>query len=218
MDSETLVFAGFVALMVSVPVLIIWSVHKSHQRMRVNLTALAGRLNLRLHEKPQRFAATERWLEGAPHGRHVRVWSFTTGSGKSRQHWAAAGVQPRRAGAATLRLQPQGFGTKLAEIFGAKEIQVGDERFDAAWFIRTNEPDLLRAALVPEIRERLMAARAAGAGGTFAFEDGLMRYVETGTFASAKTVAHVEAALPALFDLADIIEVLAPAKRADRAR
>jgi len=210
MESDMAIFAGVVFLMVSIPAFIIWAARKSLQQSIENLNGLAARLGLQAKESKRRFAATERWLEGAPHGRAMRVWSFTTGSGKSRQHWVAASVQPRRTGALTFRLEPQGFGTKVAQWFGAKEIEVGDARFDAAWFVRTNQPELLRAALVPEVREKLMAARQAGAQGDFVFEDGSVRYAERGFFSSSKAMANLEAVVPALFDLADIVEVLAP--------
>lgn len=213
MDSDVVVFLVVLFFFVSMPVLIIWLARKSHQRALRQLAALGGRLGLTLRETKKRFALSERWLEGVPQERFVRVWSFTTGSGKSRQHWVAASVKPRRAGPLTFRLQPQGLGTKLAEIFGAKEIQVGDAKFDEAWFVRTNQPELFGAALVPEIRAKLMAARAAGAKGEFNGEGGIVRYVEQGHFSRAKTIANLEAALPALADLADVVEVLAPPAR-----
>ena len=34
-------------------------------------------------------------LEGEQHGRTIRYWSYTQGSGKSRTHWIAVGVVPR---------------------------------------------------------------------------------------------------------------------------
>jgi hypothetical protein len=212
MDSDAVIFPLVVLLFIAVPILVIWFARKSHQRSIANLAALAGRLGLTPKEVKKRFTLSERWLEGAPHGRSMRVWSYTTGSGKSQTHWVAVSVRPRRSGGLTFRLQPQGLGTKLAELFGAKEIQVGDRRFDEAWFVRTNEPALFGAALVPDIREKLMAAQAAGARGEILFEEGTVRYSEQGNFASAKSITNIEAVVPALFDLADVVEVLAPQK------
>lgn len=187
---------------------VIWLGRKQHHRALANLEALAQRHGLRLVSS-RSMLSSRHVVAGDMRGRTVRFWSFTTGSGKSRQYWVAVGVQPRRVGAFTFRIEPQGMAARLAELFGAKEIQVGDPRFDDAWFIRTSHPTELAAGLLPEIREKLMAARAAGAKGEFKCEDGFVCYVQQGNFSKDETVALLEAQLSVLSDLADVAEVCA---------
>jgi hypothetical protein len=143
------------------------------------------------------------------HGRAVRLWTYTTGSGKSQKTWVAAGVRPRAHGGLTFRLSRQGAMTKVMEFFGVKEITVGDPAFDAAWFVQTNQPDFLRAALVPDVRARLLEAAGRAPDCEFALRDGEVVYAEQGGFANAKQCDRVESALPVLRDLADVAEVYA---------
>ena len=192
---------------VGVAVLLIWAARQEHQRLRQNLGSLAARLGLEHKTAAAAWWSDEHVVEGRRDGRLVRFWSYTTGSGKSRRHWIAVGVAPRRVGRFRFRFEKQGLATRLAEWFGAQEVTVGDPAFDAAWFVRTNAPEVLRAALVPAIRERLMAARAAGAEDDFKLEEGIVFYARQGRFGDAAAVRQLESLLPVLQDLADLAEV-----------
>lgn len=201
----------FLVVFVGIIALAVWASRREHQRRMQNLAALASRLGLEHKTSAAAWWSDEHVVEGRRDGRLVRFWSYTTGSGKSRRHWIAVGVAPRRAGNFEFRFEPQGIAARLAEWFGAKEVTVGDAAFDAAWFIRTNAPDVLRAALVPAIRERLMAARVAGATETFKLADGIVFYARQGRFADPVAVEQLESLLPVLQDLADVAEVGADA-------
>jgi hypothetical protein len=148
-------------------------------------------------------------MEGTQAGRTIRYWTYSTGSGKSRVTWVAVGVQPRAAAGLQFDLTRQNFGSKLMEMFGVKEIQAGDPAFDAAWFVRTNQPDFLAAALVPSIRARLMAEPAEGRSARYKLEQGPVHYAEQGSFASAAILERLERQLPLLHELADVAEVFA---------
>jgi hypothetical protein len=143
-------------------------------------------------------------------GRKVGFHQFTTGDGRSQQKWRAVSVFPAKTGGLTFELRGQGLFSKLQAVFGVKEATVGDEAFDTAWFLQTNEPEFLGAALVPEIREKLMAARTAGGLAiSFRLEKGTVRYAELGDFSSEQACARLEQMLPVLHDLAAIAEVAA---------
>lgn len=201
----------FVSVVVAFVVLIIWLARIERKKTVARLGELAARQKLELVMPDQGSWFAPPTVAGRQGGRRVRFWSFTTGSGKSQRHWVAAGVEPRRAGTFTFRLEPQGFGTKLAEWFGAKEITVGDARFDAEWFVRTTAPEVFGAALVPEIRAKLMAARERGAEGDFKLEQGWVCYAEQGRLSSEAALRKLESLLPVLHDLADVAEVCADA-------
>lgn len=140
-------------------------------------------------------------------GRRGRVFSYTTGSGKSRVNWAAIQLMIVPASGMEVEITRQGFGTKVAALFGVKEIEVGDAAFDARWFIRTNRPDYIKAALLPEFRQRIdeLAARG-GRGMKLEIKEGRAIYSEQGFF-NAPVRARVAAALPVLADLAALAEV-----------
>jgi hypothetical protein len=74
--------------------------------------------------------------------------------------------------------------------------------------LETNEPEFFRAALVPEVRAKIMAAPT-GSSGNFKLETTSVCYAERGTFADANDGARFEQLLPLLHDLADIAEVSA---------
>ena len=197
-----------VSLVVLVGV-IIWASLEEQKRALAHLGALASRQGLEVVVPDKSSWSATPVVEGRQAGRRVRFWSFTTGGGKSQRHWVAAGAEPRDVGQFAFRIEPQGLATRLAEWFGAKEITVGEARFDAAWFVRTTAPEALGAALLPEIRAKLMAAREGGAGGEFKLEEGWVCYVEQGRFANDATTRKLESLVPLLHDLADIAEVCA---------
>lgn len=193
------------AVMVGVIVLSV----RAHRKGLENLAALARRLGLQVVRGKRVLGLEQHRIVGRWQGRNVRFWTYSTGTGKSRKQWIAVAVETPTAHDVAFELRPQGVLTKISEFFGAKEVQVGDARFDAEWFITTNRPVEFAAALLPEIQQKLSAARAAGARGSFARKDGWVSYVEPGAFSSAGALARLEAALPALVDLADVADVCA---------
>lgn len=183
---------------------------RAHRKGLENLARLAQRLGLPVVRGKRVLGFEQHRLDGPWQGRHLRIWTYTTGTGKSRKQWIAAGVETPRAADVAFELRAQGMLTKISEFFGAKEVQVGDARFDAEWFITTNRPVEFAAALLPEIQQKLTNARASGARGVFTRKDAWVSYVEQGTFSNPAALARLEAALPVLLDLADVAEVCAP--------
>jgi hypothetical protein len=157
--------------------------------------------------KPMTSWTTPAEATGAHAGRRGRVYSFTTGSGKSRTTWAAIELSAGVSSGLELELTRQGFGSKVAALFGAKEIQVGDAAFDARWFIRTNRPDYMKAALLPEFRARIEELeRRGGRSVKLEIKQGRAIYLEQGFF-QAPVRTRLAAALPVLADLAALAEV-----------
>lgn len=180
------------------------------KRAADNVRRMAETLGLEYFAKPPALGLfyTAPRAAGPVRGRQVELFTYATGSGKSRVQWCA--VSAAAAGSLTFLLQRQGFGTKFMELFGAHEIQVGDPEFDAAWFIQTNQPALLAAALLPELRARIMALLRAPAprvrGLEFKLEAGTVRYAEVGSFANADTCGRCQAAADIVVGLAEAVE------------
>lgn len=187
--------------------LVIWGLVATRQRIEDNLRLLAGQLGLNF--QPAAGWTNSPRLAGALRGKPAEVFTYTTGSGKSQQTWAALTVRADRGSGLVFKLRPQGFETKVMEFFGQHEITVGDPAFDAAWFVQTNEREFLGAALIPELREKLMVAQRTGARGKFELENGVVKYTESGTFDDAARTKRYAELADVMTDLADVAEVFA---------
>jgi hypothetical protein len=186
--------------------LALWLAAKASAQTRENVRGLAGRLGLTLEpvQPVLGFFYPSPQASGRIRGKAVRLYTYTTGSGKSRHTWSAVAATPAVDGGLTFALSRQGFGTKLLELFGAKEITVGNAAFDGAWFVQTNEPDYFRAALLPELQEKFRPLQ-----GACKLEKGVVTYVEQGAFAGEERCQRFARAAEIVCDLADIAEVYA---------
>jgi hypothetical protein len=200
-------------VLISFIVAIIWAIRVHARKSREQIQAFAQRAGLRVNEQTVLGFTSVQSLEGEQTGRGLRYWSFATGTGKARTHWVAVGVRPQATAGLTFGLTRQNLGTKLMELFGTQEIQVGDPAFDAAWFVRTNQPDFFAAALVPQIRARLLAEPAGRRSARYEIKDGVVQYVEQGYLSGNGVLAHLERQLPLLHELADVAEVFAASGR-----
>jgi hypothetical protein len=210
------VVAPELVFLLIIPALIIgggFAAVRAARRALAAMRAFAESRGLRTNERSALGFTWVESLEGVQAGRAVRYWTYTTGSGKSRVTWAAVGVVPRADGGLQFEITLQHFGSKILEFFGQKEIQVGEAEFDATWFVRTNRPEFLAAALVPSIREQMMAAPGKARAGRYQLESGQVRYAEKGTLGQTQVLARLEAQLPVLQALADVAEVAAEAGR-----
>jgi len=178
------------------------------RKTRQTMRTLAERLGLSIvqPEPVLGFIAQSPTVEGLRRGKYLRIHTFSTGSGKSRKTWAAVSARTRGRSLA-FTLESQGIGSKIKEMFGVKEITVGDRLFDEAWFVRAEPAEFFRIALIPELRERLMAGRTAGLKGVFRCEQGEVRYAEVGGFADPGKVERYLLAADLCCDLADVADV-----------
>lgn len=197
-------FIPLVIFAVVIP-LIVWGSVAARRRTAENLQKLAGQLGLEF--QPAAGWTQSPRVSGTLRGKPAEVFTYSTGSGKTRKTWAAVSVRPAGNSGLTFALQKQGLGTKISELFGAREITVGEPVFDAAWFIQTNQPDYFRPALLPEIRQKLTAVRCAGARGKFECNGGLVKYAEVGSFYQWQRTERFVALADVVGDLAEVVEV-----------
>lgn len=180
------------------------------RKSRANVKRLAEHLGLTVQEqKPVLGFHPTPEATGELRGKRLRLYNYSTGSGKSRTTWSAVAATPRADGGLTFVITREGLGTTLQRAFGTREIQVGDAAFDREWFVRTNRPEYFAAALIPEICEKMR-----GFPGRWQLEDGVVRYVEQGVFSDDERCERFARAVEALCDLADIAEVHAQQGRA----
>ncbi len=206
-----------ILIIVATLVIVFWAAAQASKRASENIRELAAMLGLQADIRPPALGLfyTDPRAAGQWRGKAMEIYTYTTGSGKSRMQWCAVAAALRADGGLRFTLQPQGFGTKVMEMFGASEIQVGDADFDRRWFIQTNQPDFLRAALLPELRAKIftLAAEPSASRLKLMLEDGRVRYAEQGSFASARVAGRIGQAAEVVADLADVAEVFAAERK-----
>lgn len=195
------VFVGFVTLL-------IWSARRQQRLAREQLAALAARFSLELRRQPAKLGFEPLPTVAGPHrGRQVRFFNYSTGSGKNRTDWSAVAAAVGGTGGFTLELSPENFVTRIATTFGMQDLRIGDPAFDPLFVVKSNDPVYVAAALLPEIRARLVAERGRGALGHLTVKDGEVRYAEIGSFSVAARAARLGEMLDVACDLAEVAEV-----------
>ncbi|MDD2763212.1 MAG: hypothetical protein PHE83_04455 [Opitutaceae bacterium] len=181
---------------------------KQQRKAREQLAGLARRFGLELRRQPSRFGFEPLpTLEGRYRNRAVRFYTYTTGSGKNSTTWGAVSAAVAGAGGLTLELFPENFLVRIATALGMQDIRVGDPAFDQAFIVKSNDPAYAAAALLPEIRARLLAERARGAHGRLSIKGGTVQYAEVGGFGNEARVNRLADLLEAVCDLAEVAEV-----------
>lgn len=213
MSSALPVILALVGGGIFVVLIVAWA-RKQSERAHANVQRLAGQLGLTMAPVTTYLGfKSEPRASGLFRGKPAELFTYTTGSGKSRVRWTALALTPHDTGGFTFTLSRQGFGTKVSELFGAREITVGDPAFDASWFIQTNQPEFMQAALIPELRARVTAAlERTGRSGSFKLEKERVIYAEMGDFSDVERCDRLARVAEPLSDLADAAEVFAESK------
>jgi len=92
----------------------------------------------------------------------VQFFNYTTGSRKNRIYWERRVGHIGNDNGFTLELAPENFLTRIVTHSGMQDITIGDPVFDRSFLIRSNKRGLSAAALLPEIRARLLSKREQG--------------------------------------------------------
>jgi hypothetical protein len=199
---------AFVALFVGSIALSIAAARRQQRKTRETMAGVAGRLGLELRRQPARFGfEAPPTVEGRYRDRQVRFFNFTTGSSKSRTTWSAVSAAIGSATGFTLELAPENLLSRIGIALGMQDIKVGDPEFDRAFVVRSNDAAYAAAALLPEIRARLLSERKQGARGHLTVKAGEARYAEVGAFADAARIDRLAGMLEVICDLAEVAEV-----------
>jgi hypothetical protein len=85
------------------------------------------------------------------------TYSWTTGSGKdSTTHQAHVVVLLLHTSLPTLQLTPEGFGAKVAKVFGGQDIQLESENFNRTWRVEASDLKFAHDVLHPRTMARLL--------------------------------------------------------------
>lgn len=213
MNHTALAPIAFAALFVGFISLAMVLIKVQQRKALAHLANLASRLGLELKRQPAKLGFEPiPTVEGRHRGRPVRFFTYTTGSGKNRRSWSAVSAAAPGSGAFTLELAPENFLTRIAVSLGLQDLKIGDPIFDQAFLVRSNDAATAAAALLPEIRARLLTAFPRAFGGELTVKDDAVRYAEGGGMGDAACVARLEAMLEIICDLAEVAEALPAAQ------
>lgn len=211
MEPGDWVVVAFVLVVPGSLFLVLWLGRKAGFERNARLREMAARLGIEYSESqsPLKFMPAEPAVGGRIGGRKARIHEFSTGSGKSRTRWVAARVECIAPGPLRISMRSQGpaLFEKFAGVFGYKDIVVGDAAFDSVFAIEGNDEAFIKAALIPEIRHKLVAFWPKARGGRITVADGEAVYEEMGSLTGIRAREHVEKAFPVLGDMAAIAEV-----------
>jgi hypothetical protein len=205
---EKLVPFVMLFLFVGVFALVIGLARRQQRRGRANLAKLAQELGLPAPIVPQGFWAALKAIElgGNHRGRLLRIYNYTTGSGKNRTTWCALALSVSNPSKLTLGVSRENVFTRVGRVFGVDDVATGDKAFDEQFYVKSNDPAYVRAALLPEIRERIAAVAKDGARGTISVDGNEIKYSEVGTFASDKVCGRFPSLVEVAVLLAEVVE------------
>ena len=199
------IFPVLISVIVVAVVLVI--ALKQSKKAKANLTVLGQKLGLSLETKGRWFKKHR--LVGQLRGKATEVFAYTTGSGKSQRKWVAIAVQVKGNGGLTFSLKRRmTLFEFVARLFRKNEAKTGDMNFDEKWLLTTNQPDFMRAALLPETREKIMRLSGGGlASSNYKLALSKVQYSEQSSFSRDKLCTRFEELAPLVCDLADVVEV-----------
>lgn len=207
----SIVFVAFFMLAPLMVGLVFWIAAKQAKKTGAVIEGYAGELGLGIHQRPPLFGIFHSLPQvvGSRHGRDVRIYQFQKGSGKNSQTWCALTMGQVPGTDLHVKLSGQGAFTKIRSFFGAQEIAVEDRAFNDRWFIETNDPGFLKAALFGKVCAAIDATQPGGGKpkGRFELEDGAVRYEEMGGFSDADRRERLRLAMAAAQELLDVASV-----------
>lgn len=174
-------FLSFLLPLFIIALVVFWTIKRT-QKMREHLRQIAPRLGLRFLEGQELISAIQRsggtptgpvsflvkslspWrMEGQRMGTTVSIFPERRGGGKNSTTYTIVRAELTEPASGTLHVYPEGAFERFSKNFlGAKDLQIGDERFDRAFMVNAVDPEAARAFLGPDRREKLMRALTAG--------------------------------------------------------
>lgn len=149
-----LFFAGFIGLIVG---LIVYQ-NKQRQRTAQEWTVLAQRHGLQFYPATGWSAGLVGEIQGVFQGRHIKVYTETRGSGKSRTTWTCIHTWMEAPLGVGLSVEPEGFLSAISKAFGGQDLNTGDQAFDGRFVVKADDAERALRLLNPEVRGLLLDA------------------------------------------------------------
>ncbi|MDJ0960854.1 MAG: hypothetical protein QNJ88_09355 [Acidimicrobiia bacterium] len=140
--------------------IVMFAVRAQKQRVAAAWNVAARQLGMDIH---QGSTFSNPKITGRVDEMSIRVDTVTRNSGNNSQTFTRYRVKYPSPGV-DFELQRQtGFST-ITKFFGAQDVEIGDQRFDDAFVVKSDQPDMVAAAITPTRRTTLLQLTAAFPG------------------------------------------------------
>jgi hypothetical protein len=146
-----LVFLGFIALIV---LLFRWVINQNKKKVLL-YTAFAQKHGLQLETKKYLTAKLNDML-GEIDGYTISITEKMVGHGKNQQVWTTLNIAPSPFDF-EFKIGKEHLFSKLGKGLGFKDVEVGDEKFDKRFLLKSKEPDKLKMLVDYNIQSELKA-------------------------------------------------------------
>lgn len=198
--SPVVVFAAFIVFDAIVVTISLVARNRSMQALRENWQQLGMRTGLSFTRGGLLTAPS---LGGEYRRRSLTLTTFSRSSGRSSTTYTRITLALKSPAAGTLGLSPEGFLSGLGRALGMQDVQVGNERFDKSFIVKSSPPEFAPAMLGdPMLQDALLRLRE---GHSFYLELNAqgITYTEVGRLSNTD---FLESAFNVLSDLADRVD------------
>ncbi len=123
-------------------------------------------------------------IEGERRGCDVSIYHYSTG-GKNSTTYATMRITLDNPKDLKMGFSRESMLGKLGKTFGMQDIQTGDQRFDDMFIVKCSDPEFIKRALLPEIKERFYEVwETHKSQGTITLRDDAFAYAEVGMIRS----------------------------------
>lgn len=142
-------------------------------------------------------------LSGEFRRRRLLMNTFSRGSGRSRTTYTRVALTLKAPGAGSLALSPQGFLSGIGKALGMQDVEIGSERFDSAFMVKGNPPELAQSVFGdPILQDQLIELRQR-VNFTLELSGDSLSFTEVGV---PRDADYLEAVYNMLSDLADKLD------------
>jgi hypothetical protein len=207
-------FVLFVLLNVGVFALVVKAMAQHRRKVDESMHWLADTLELtRVGGEPKfpnsRFLSCIRTplrVDGRRRGCDLSIYHYTTGGRNSTDH-AAIRVELDNPKGLRLGFSRESVLGKVGKALGMQDVQLGDERFDGLFVVKCSDPDFIKGALLPEVKERFYEVwEKYGALGSIKLDGNALVYDETGKIHNDKARERFVAVTELMCDLGGVVQ------------
>ncbi len=167
--------------------------------------APALRLRIRRRHWLAAFLGRAPLMVGERDGRELELTQIRRTTGRRSRNFVRLKMTSGRASSSLrFRVSPEGWESTFKQLIRIEKVKTGDPIFDLEWWVDSNRPDFMAAALVAEVREHI---RTTGAEGRFCYREGELRFESPGSIRSVAQLGRLRAICEAAHALMTVAEV-----------
>ena len=145
-------------------------------------------------------------IEGERRGCDVSIYHYSTG-GKNSTTYATVRITINNPKDLKLGFSQESVLGKVGKAFGMQDIQTGDPRFDDKFIVKCSDPDFIKRALLPEIKERFYEVwETHKSQGSITLKDEVFAYNEVGMINKETTRNRIVVVAELMCDLGGIVK------------